>query len=271
METQKATTDDLAAELSRLKKDLDVQKEIAALRMEVKLQMSYFKWVGWSVALVVTISGFLGFRAWNDLTTSARSLYEKQLGEMQDRYSNLSRGFSLTDSGRTLDAVPYLLPLYESNRYDEPVLRALFYALIENNDCEEGLRRLNEVRQDDARFMRIKDAQIFSQAGTLLRNCSMDNAQALEDARRWFELSLRRSNADDPQRRYPLYGLFTYYFISHDLKTAERYLQEAFSIQAFVGPPVEEPWAKRLFERKDKIAEELVPLWTRVAKDKKTP
>jgi len=191
---------------------------------------------------------------------------------MQDRYSNLSRGFSLVDSGRTRESIPYLIPLYESNRYDEPVLRSLFYALIDINDCDEGLRRLKEVRQDEQRFKRLRDSQIYNQAGNILRDCSVDESD-LEEARSMFELSLKRTNADDIERRFPLYSLFTYYFIKHDLKASERYLREAANIQAdYLGaePPLEEPWVKKLILKNDPIVQELKPLWARVAKNKKT-
>jgi hypothetical protein len=272
METPQATSEDIGAELSRLKKDLDVQKEIAALRMEVTLQRSYFKWVAWTAGICLAVLGFFGFKAWTDLTTSAQTLYEKQLLEMQDRYSNLSRGFSLVDSGRSRDAIPYLVPLYDANHYDEPVVSALLFALMDINDCQEGLRRLKELRQDEARFLRLQDPIIYHSAGVLLRDCSSDDTQALEEARNLFELSLKRSAADDPERRFSLYSLFTYYFIKHDLKTAERYLREASEIESdFLSaePPLDEPWAKALLKRKDPIAKELKPLWTRIVKQQK--
>ena len=101
METPQTTLDDVRAELIRLKEDLDVQKEIAALRMEVTLQLSYFKWAAGTAAVVLGVISFFGFRVWSDLTASARKASEKQIGEMRERYSNLSRGFSLVDSGRT--------------------------------------------------------------------------------------------------------------------------------------------------------------------------
>jgi hypothetical protein len=270
METPKAT-EDIAAELSRLKKDLDVHKEIAALRMEVTLQISHFKWVAWTAAVCLAVLGFFGFKAWTDLTSSARTLYEKQLTEMLTRYSNLSRGFSLVDNARARDAIPYLAPLYEANRYDEPVVRALLFALIDIQDCQEGFRRQKELRQDETPNLRLRDPQIYSQVGILLRDCSTDDSQALEEARSLFELSVKRSAANDPERRFPLYGLFTYYFIKRDLKTAERYLREASEIQPdfpSAEPPVGEPWAKALLERKDPIRKELEPLWTRVMKQK---
>ena len=37
--------------------------------------------------------------------------------------------------------------------------------------------------------MRLKDPQIYNQAGDLLRDCSIDNGQALEEARTLYELS----------------------------------------------------------------------------------
>ena len=272
METPQTTPDDLRTELIRLKRDIDVQKEVAALRMDVTLQLSYFKWVGWTAAVCLAVLGFFGFKAWTDLTASMRMLYEKQLSDMQERYSNLSRGFSLVDSNRTQEALPYLVPLYEVNRYDEPVVRSLLFALIDLSECDEGLRRVRELRQDESRFLRLKDPQIYNQAGTLLRDCSIDNSQALEEARTLFELSLKRSSADDLERRFPLYNLFTYYFIRHDLKAAERYLREASGIKEdFLDAeaPIDERWVQALRQRNDPIEKELKPLWSRIVKQRK--
>jgi hypothetical protein len=228
--------------------------------------------VAWTAGTILAVVGFFGVKAWTDLTGSAQKLYEKQLVEMQERYSNLSRGFSLVDSGRTRDAIPYLVPLYEANHYDEPVVHSLLFALIDLNECQEGLRRVRELRQDEPRFLRLKDPHIYHQAGVLLRDCSIDNSQAIEEARTLFELSLKRSSADDIDRRFPLYGLFTYYFIRHDLKTAERYLREASGIQEdFLSAeaPIDEPWVKALRQRNDPIEKELKPLWSRIIKQGK--
>lgn len=272
METTERSSDDVRMELSRLRKDLDVQKELAALRMEVTLQLSYFKWAAWTVGACLAVLGFLGVKAWTDLTGSAQKLYEKQLGEMQERYSNLSRGFSLVDSGRTQQAMPYLTPLYEANRYDDPVVRALLYALHDLNDCQEGLRRVKELRQDEARFLRFKDPHIFNFAGIFLRDCSSDNRQALEEARQLFELILKRQSADDPERRFGLYSLFTYHAILGNLQAAESYLQNASSIQEDY-PPMDgmrtDPWFKALRQRDDSLAKKLESLWSRVMKQRK--
>jgi len=272
VETPEPSLENIQAQLAQLKSALDLQKEIATLRAEVTLQLSHYRWVAWTAGAILTVVGFFGVKAWNDLTGSAQKLYEKQLVEMQERYSNLSRGFSLVDSARTRDAIPYLVPLYEVNRYDEPVVRSLLFALIDLNECQEGLRRVRELRQDESRFLRLKDPQIYNQAGKLLLDCSIDDGQALEEARTLFELSLKRSSADDLERRFPLYNLFTYYFIRHDLKTAERYLQEASGIQEdFLSTeaPINEWWVKALRQRKDPIEKELKPLWSRIVKQGK--
>lgn len=142
METPEPSLDNIQSQLAQLKSSLDLQKEIASLRAEVTLQLSHYKWVAWTAGTILAVVGFFGVKAWNDLTGSAQKLYEKQLVEMQERYSNLSRGFSLVDSGRTRAAIPDSVPLYEANRYDEPVVRALLYALIDLNECQEGLRRV---------------------------------------------------------------------------------------------------------------------------------
>lgn len=271
METREPSLENIQAQLAQFKSTLDLQKEIATLRAEVTLQLSHYKWVAWTAGAILAVVGFFGVKAWNDITGSAQKLYETQLVEMQERYSKLSRGFSLVDSGRTRDAIPYLVPLYEENRYDEPVVRSLLFALIALNECQEGLQRVRELRQDEPRFLRLKDPQIYNQVGELLRDCSIDNSQALEDARALFELSLKRSSADDLERRFPLYNLFTYYFIRHDLKTAEQYLREASGIQGDLAAeaPINETWVKALRQRKDPIEKELKPLWSRIMKQGK--
>jgi CRISPR/Cas system-associated protein Cas10 (large subunit of type III CRISPR-Cas system) len=63
--------------------------------------------------------------------------------------------------------------------------------------------------------------------------------------------------------------MFTYYFIRHDLKTAERYLREASGIQEdFLSAeaPIDETWVKALRQRDDPIEKELKPLWSRIIK-----
>ena len=148
METPEPSLTSIQAELAQLKSTLDLQKEMATLRAEVTLQLSHYKWMAWTASAILAVAGFFGFKAWKDLTGSAQKLYEKQLVEMRDRYSNLSRGFIFVDSGRTTQAIPYLMPLYEGDHYDEPVVRSLLFALIDINDCQEGLRRVRELRQD---------------------------------------------------------------------------------------------------------------------------
>ena len=268
--TQQPSLESIQAQLTQLKSTLDLQKDIATLRAELTLQLSYFKWAAWTAGVILAVVGFFGVKAWNDLTGTVQRAHEKQLAEMQDRYSNLSRGFSLVDSGRTGAAIPYLIPLYEANRYDDPVVRALLFALSDLNDCEEGLRRVKEIRQDEVRFLRFKDPQIFNFTGIILRDCSVSDRTAIEEARKLFDLSLNRLSADDPERRFPLFGLFTYYLAKGDLQTAEKYLQNASTITEDYPPPVEtllkESWAKKILQNHEPNADKLKPLLDGVRK-----
>lgn len=271
METPQPSLESIQAELAQLKSTVDIQKEIATLRQEVTLQLSHFKWAAWSAGAILAVVGFFGVKAWSDLTGSAQKLYEKQLVEMQDRYSNLSRGFSLVDSGRTRDAIPYLTPLYEANRYDDPVVRSLLFALSDIDDCEDGLRRVKEIRQDESRFLRFKDPQIFNLTGIILLNCSEGDSVVLEEARKLFDLSLKRMSADDPDRRYPLFSLFSYYFLKGDLQTAETFLRNASTIREDYPPQeglLDEPWAKKMRQRNEPNAGKLKPLFDRVLKSR---
>ena len=267
METQQPSLESIQAQLTQLKSTLELQKDITALRAEVTLQLSHFKWVAWTAGAILAVVGFFGVKAWNDLTGSAQKLYEKQLTEMQDRYSNLSRGFSLVDSGRTTEAIPYLTPLYESNRYDDPVVRGLLFALSDIDDCEDGPRRVKEIRQDEARFLRFKDPHIFNLAGIILRDCTGGDSAVFEEARKLFDLSLKRMSADNPDRRFPLYSLFSYYFLKGDLRTAETFLRNASTIRADYPPReglLDEPWAKKMLQRNEPHAGKLKPLLDRV-------
>lgn len=266
METPEPSLENIQAQIAHLKSALELQKEIAAIRAEVNLQLSYFRWAAWTAGAILAVVGFFGVKAWNDLTGSAHKAFEKQIADMQDRYSNLSRGFSLVDSGRTRDAIPYLTPLYETNRYDEPVIRSFLYALVEIDDCDDGVRRVKEIRQDDARFLRIKDPQIFNLSGIVLRNCFPTDPAVIEEARKLFDLSLKRMSADDPDRRFSLYNLFSYHFLKGDFKTAETYLQNAATIRE--GFPQWEavqadPWVKKLRAKNEASAAELKALFDR--------
>ena len=269
MTTSHPSLESIQAELDRFKSTVDLQKEIATLRSEVTLQLSHFKWVAWTAGAIIAVLSFFGVKAWSDLTGSAQKLYEKQLVEMQDRYSNLSRGFSLVDSGRTKDAIPYLTPLYEANRYDDPVVRGLLFALSDIVDCDEGPKRVEEIRKDEARFLRFKDPQIFNLSGIVLRDCYSGDASMLDEARKLFEISLKHLSADDPERRYPLYSLFSYYFLRGDMQSAESYLRSASAIREDyppVGGLLEDPWVKDMRRRNDVNVGKLKPMFDRILK-----
>jgi hypothetical protein len=266
MDTQEPKSEDLKADLDQLKKALDLQKEIASLRMEVALQLSFFRWVAWTVGVCLAILGFLGFKAWSDLTGSAKTLLEKQLTEMSERYSNLSRGFSLVDSGRSRDAIAYLTPLYEANRYDDPVVRSLLYALVDSGECGGALTRIKEIRQDNVRFLRFKDPMIFNTVAWTLRDCASEKPEMLQDMPDMLELTLKRLPPEDPERRYPLFNFFAYYFIKGDLQRAEAYLARASSVQEDypdLKVAKNEPWFQTVRRVRPAAESEFNSMWSR--------
>lgn len=269
MGTPESALENIEVQLAQLRDRLDYQEEIATLRTEVTLQRSHIRWAAWTAGAILAVLGFLGIKAWNDITESTQKVYQKQLLEVQERYSKLARGFSLVDSGRNKDAISYLTPIYEANHYDEPIVSSLLYALSEIQDCEEGPLRVKELRQDEARFLRIKDPSVFQIAGGILRDCFTADPAVLEQARMLFELSLKRWSAGDPDRRYSLYGLFTYYWIKGDVKQAEAYLREAVSIKggrSLLESTEGEGWADNWRKLNRSKAGNLKMLFDKVAK-----
>ena len=270
-----AELDKLRSEISLQKEFADLRKELADLRLEVTLELRHFKWVAWTAsvlgALLVGVAGFVGIKAWTDLTGTVQRAYEKQLGELGERYSNISRGFSLADSGRFQDAVPYLLPLFETNPYDDPVVRTLLRSLLSMEDCETGARVVAQVKKNEKRFMNFKDPFIYNIAGAIIRDCSTLDPASIKESREMSELTLKRLAADDRDRRHALYSMFVIGFITGDQKVAERYLREAVSIDGtFLGdPPTDELWMKQLSKQRGTAQKELAAIWKRVVKQGK--
>ena len=192
-------------------------------------------------------------------------MMSKQLSEMSDRYSNLSRGFSLQDSRRSAEAIPYLKALYDSNHYDEPVIRAYFEAMDGVADCDALLGRYKELSSVTSKFDAIKDPAVFNTLGFTLRNCGALNPIALPLAKSTVELSLQRYPKSDLFRRYPLYNLFTLAFIEGDLARAKNYIEDSATIVEDYPKDIEETkkevWFPALMKKRPTADKELAVLW----------
>ena len=238
----------LKLQIENLSRQLAVQKEFAALREQVNIELSRLKWTGATFGLLIAFLGFFGIRAWKDLTEGAQKELDTQVSSLSTEAFALSRGFVLADVRRYREAIPYLIQSYERNHYDETVDSTLLDAFISDNDYSSALNIVSELKKDEKRFRAITNPLLYNNIGRVLMFYAIDKPELLDEAEQMLQKSLRLFPADAPSSKYPKFNLFRLYVVKGDYKRAAQYLIGAYRIDKGYGAEsyVSDVWLTKL-------------------------
>src|ERR1039458_3678511 len=220
----------LKQQIEQLSKQLDLQKDFAALRQQVELEVSHLKWIGATVALLIAFFGFFGVKAWRDVTDTARTALAKQISQMSEQAFDLAHGFVLADARRYREAIPYLTKCYERNHFDESVTSAFLDALCSDGDYSAALGIIEELKADPKRFRQITNPLLYNNIGRVLIFYGIDKPGLLDEAERMLTKSLGSFTPDSYASKYPMFNLFRLYILTGDSKRAAQYLAAAYRI-----------------------------------------
>jgi hypothetical protein len=222
-----AEIEKLRGETTALKNELVLQKEFAALRGQVTLELSYIKWAAGIAGLVLSLAAFFGYRTWQELTESVRRKADQAIDEVSARTYELSRGFALADTSRPREAIPFLEAAYERNHYDEPVVIAFISALEDAEEWDRGIVVINQLRSDPIRFKAFRNGLLYNNVGSLLLSKGLVEPTHVPDAAMMLQLSIDRFGPEDVDRKYPLWNFARYWIAKGDVTKARDYLEKS--------------------------------------------
>jgi len=226
-EDLKSSIEKLREETAALKNELALQKEFAALRGQVTLELSRIKWAAAFAGLVLSVTAFFGYRTWQDVTESVRRKADQAIDDVSARTYELARGFALADSSRSREAIPFLDAAFERNHYDEPVAVAYLSALEDADEWDRGIVVINQLRSDPVRFKAFRKGLLYNNVGSILLSKGLVEPSHLADAATMLQLSIDRFGPEDADRKYPLWNFARYWLIKGDVTRARDYLEKS--------------------------------------------
>jgi len=217
------------SQMDSLQKQMELSKQVEALRSEVHQELSYFRWIGVSATIVIAVAGvvggLVGYKSFSDYVGTVKQDVTVRLDRISSYYYDFSRANSLLLAKRWDEAIPPLIRCLEDNLYDESVLTWLLNAYDETERWEDAKDLIVRLKRDEKRYRQLKDPMTYNNMAVVQIGLGLDDQELLEEARRNLERARQLVAGDDREAlSYINFNFWEYWVVKNDFEQAQQYV-----------------------------------------------